>query len=232
MRRSHTLLAILVLSSAIAPVASAQTTGQIIVTTTPSGANVSVDGEPVGASPAIVRDLMPGAHLVSVAGADGAHLERIVEVAAGQSMQVPMELAPAPPAAVVAPPPPPPTVAEQLTPAASPSIPTLEPIEANFGLAREPEGGWNGNRGQDHGLLVAAVILLGLGAVGFGLFAVDPLLGALTGPVLALFGGIFLIIDLSAPSSPGPARESGAVYGAIEGSDQGGTIGIGWRGIL
>jgi hypothetical protein len=41
-------------------------TGALAVTTTPSGANISIDGENVGTSPATIADLAPGNYTVSV----------------------------------------------------------------------------------------------------------------------------------------------------------------------
>jgi serine/threonine protein kinase len=63
--------------------------GRLDVTSVPTGAAVTVDGEPRGKSPVSVPDVAPGEHVVAVESPVG-RVERVVEVLAGA--QVPVNL--------------------------------------------------------------------------------------------------------------------------------------------
>jgi hypothetical protein len=66
---------------AVAPVAEV---GQLDVTSTPSGARVTIDGARVGRTPITVDDLAVGAHVVRFESPQGT-IERTVEVTSGQT---------------------------------------------------------------------------------------------------------------------------------------------------
>ena len=59
-------------------------TGQLRLDSTPSGAHVTLNGDPVGVTPVTVDTLPPGSYVVRFASPSGA-IERTVEVAAGQT---------------------------------------------------------------------------------------------------------------------------------------------------
>jgi PEGA domain-containing protein len=70
---------------------TASATGQLQVRTEPAGAVVTVDGVPRGPSPAVVTDLTPGPHTVSVEGPLGA-VKQTVTVEAGITASLVMPL--------------------------------------------------------------------------------------------------------------------------------------------
>jgi hypothetical protein len=69
------------------PPSSNKTTGDLEVTSTPSGAQVIVDGRARGATPLTVTDLKPGRHTVELRGESGT-IQRTVTINAGQTVQL------------------------------------------------------------------------------------------------------------------------------------------------
>jgi hypothetical protein len=69
----------------------AATTGQLQISTQPSGARVTVDGIPRGTSPITVADLLPGEHTVVVDN-DGSTTKQTVQVEAGATASVVAQL--------------------------------------------------------------------------------------------------------------------------------------------
>lgn len=98
----------------------AQATGALVIVSDPPGAQVSIDGEAVGAAP-VKRTLLPGDHLVEAKFAQG-KASQVVKVAAGQSAVVNLtppvgtSTAPASTGTTTAPPPPPPSTSGTTTP--------------------------------------------------------------------------------------------------------------------
>ena len=94
----------------------------LTVTSDPSGANVSIDGQSSGRTPLTLRDLSPGPHSVTVTMAGRQPFSRNVELRAGGSHDVVATLEPEPPPVVVKqepppkPPEPPPLVTTTPTP--------------------------------------------------------------------------------------------------------------------
>jgi hypothetical protein len=87
----------LVLTLLCASTASADT-GQIVVVTTPPGAEVAIDGVHVGRAPLARPDLLPGEHLVDVAWPGGVTRQAVVHVTGGASQVVQLRAEePAPP---------------------------------------------------------------------------------------------------------------------------------------
>jgi hypothetical protein len=72
---------------------TASATGQLQIRTEPAGAVVTVDGVPRGPSPAMVSDLAPGTHTVSVESALGS-VKQSVTVEAGTTASVVVPLTP------------------------------------------------------------------------------------------------------------------------------------------
>lgn len=60
----------------------APTTGALSVSSDPVGLKVAIDGKPRGVTPAVIAELSPGNHVVSLTG-KGAPMERTVVIAAG-----------------------------------------------------------------------------------------------------------------------------------------------------
>lgn len=95
-----------------------------------AGAELAIDGHPVGTSPlAHEVFLEPGAHVVSARGADGASAEARVVAVAGSTAAVDLVLAKA------APVPPPPPVTPPATPPATPATPREGPSTLVWVLA-------------------------------------------------------------------------------------------------
>ena len=74
-------------------VALARATGQVLVTTTPPGADVLVDGKARGAAPLTVRDLDPGGHVVEARAQGHAARTQAVRLSAGETATVSLTLA-------------------------------------------------------------------------------------------------------------------------------------------
>jgi hypothetical protein len=77
--------------------APAATTGSLAVTSDPSGLKIAIDGRPRGVTPAVVTELAPGNHVITLTG-KGAPMERTVVIAAGATANL-MVSKPAEPAA-------------------------------------------------------------------------------------------------------------------------------------
>jgi hypothetical protein len=74
--------------------AAAVPTGQLQIRTEPSGARISVDGQPRGTSPATIDGLMPGVHKVAVEGPLGSITEAVtIQAGAVASLVVPLNAA-------------------------------------------------------------------------------------------------------------------------------------------
>jgi len=69
------------------PAAPARPVGTLHVESTPSGAQVMVDGKPRGTSPATIPDLAPGRHEIVIRSVEGA-VRRTVSIAAGETAEV------------------------------------------------------------------------------------------------------------------------------------------------
>jgi hypothetical protein len=65
--------------------------GQLLVTTEPPGAHVSVDGQPRGVSPVSIADIAPGPHAVSIKSEKGT-VQRSVTVERGQTASLVVSL--------------------------------------------------------------------------------------------------------------------------------------------
>jgi hypothetical protein len=65
--------------------------GQLLVTTEPAGARVSVDGQPRGVTPASIADVAPGQHAVSIKSETGT-IQRTVTVERGQTASLVVSL--------------------------------------------------------------------------------------------------------------------------------------------
>jgi len=73
---------------AAAPAAApAATTGRVEIATEPAGARVLFDGKPAGVSPAVVPDVSPGRHIVTVL-AEAGTVRRTIKVDAGATAKV------------------------------------------------------------------------------------------------------------------------------------------------
>ena len=193
--------------------------GQLVISTQPSGAAVSVDGKSYGTTPTAVAGLLPGAHIVVVKHVSGRDAQQVVQVVAGQSSVVDMtDAAPvgAPAAAAPAAP----------TPAApAPVEPALPPIDVSAPAQPAPVKDWNGGRVY-HPVLYAITGVTALATiVGLSLVTSDGKCG--TGPCskhaglyafTALSGAgalAFGILSLATPTS-GAAAESGARFGQLD----------------
>jgi hypothetical protein len=74
---------------------AASPTGELQIRTEPSGARISVDGEPRGTSPATIDGLTPGVHKVAVEGPLGSIAEDVtIQAGAVASLVVPLNVAP------------------------------------------------------------------------------------------------------------------------------------------
>lgn len=74
-----------------APQAAPAATGQLQIRTEPSGARITVDGQPRGISPALIDGLAPGIHKVALEGALGSVVEDVtVQAGAVASLIVPL----------------------------------------------------------------------------------------------------------------------------------------------
>jgi len=69
------------------PAAPARPVGSLHVESTPSGAQVMVDGKPRGVSPATINDLAPGRHEIVIRSVEGT-VRRTVSIAAGETAEV------------------------------------------------------------------------------------------------------------------------------------------------
>jgi hypothetical protein len=72
----------------LAGAASAQTTGQLVIASDPPGAQISVDGEPVGVATLSLKDQVPGEHVVEAKWPDGTVARTVGKVIAGSSIMV------------------------------------------------------------------------------------------------------------------------------------------------
>jgi hypothetical protein len=96
--------------------------GHVQISTVPADADLTFNGLPVQARSPVVLDAAPGRYTLLVSRAGYVTAEQIVDVAARQTVSVPVQLAavPAPPPAAV-PPPPAPVGAAEPAPAAAPA---------------------------------------------------------------------------------------------------------------
>lgn len=69
------------------PVAATSTRGSLILTSTPPGARVLIDGQPVGQTPLTLDDVIPGRRVVTFVAEQGT-VRRTVRVEAGRSAEV------------------------------------------------------------------------------------------------------------------------------------------------
>ncbi len=166
---------------------------QLIVATVPSGADVSVDGQPAGSAPVTVRNLLPGAHYVEAHWIDGKQASAMVTLGAGVSKLVslaPGQSAPAAPEAAppVAPAQPPPQYA-------APNQPLVHPA-----LTASPRPPAKNLRRTGIALTATGIALTALGAILCGVTpavmhdrgdAVPALLGI---GATFLIGGVALVI--------------------------------------
>jgi hypothetical protein len=67
-------------------------TGSLFVRSEPAGAKVLVDNKPAGVTPITVLDLSPGSHTVSLTGADGSNARQSVQVEAGATATLRLNL--------------------------------------------------------------------------------------------------------------------------------------------
>ena len=67
-------------------------TGSLFVRSEPAGAKVLVDNKPAGVTPITVLDLSPGSHSVSLTGADGSNARQSVQVEAGATATLRLNL--------------------------------------------------------------------------------------------------------------------------------------------
>ena len=65
------------LQPAAAPAPAPAATGGLQISTEPAGSRVSIDGQPHGVAPLLVRELAPGPHAVTVTGPGGAVTRRV-----------------------------------------------------------------------------------------------------------------------------------------------------------
>jgi hypothetical protein len=80
---------LLVAMVAVPAAAMAQdNSAQLVVATTPSGAQVSVDGQAMGTAPVTARGLLPGSHIVEAHWPDGGAASAMASVNAGMSKLV------------------------------------------------------------------------------------------------------------------------------------------------
>jgi len=70
--------------------------GEVKVLANIANASITFDGDPVGTAPITLSDVKPGTHLVEARGPDGAVTSKNVEVRAGETTVVRLELAAAP----------------------------------------------------------------------------------------------------------------------------------------
>jgi hypothetical protein len=219
-----------------APPASAPVaTGELVIVTNPAGAIVSVDGKEFGAAPVHVTGLLPGSHLLAARTATGETAQQVVDVVAGRSMVVNLQITPAipspPPAATV-----PATAAESGGTASSTAVtakPATVPIDVHSPrMAPEPPGGWTGSRkipwiwlaldaAALAGVIAGTAIAVEEGSsdTDYGQYGEvssnsgDPLPGIVTAAVSGTCLLVFGVITIGAFNSPGPAAEAGARYG-------------------
>ena len=107
--------------------AGAASHGQLVITSEPAGAEVSIDGQHFGRAPFVVRNLVPAEHLIEAMWPDGRTSTSTERVVAGQSRMVklsPTVTAPEPPP----PAPPPPTPQQPPLPEPPPLPPPPAPI--------------------------------------------------------------------------------------------------------
>lgn len=78
-------------------------TGELAITTDPSGANISIDGTYAGISPSTLTGMMPGNHTVSVTKDGYEPLEQQVAITAGSTRQLSVNLTSSSPLAAVLP---------------------------------------------------------------------------------------------------------------------------------
>jgi PEGA domain len=78
-------------------------TGELAITTDPSGANVSIDGKYAGISPSTVTGMMPGNHTISVTKDGYNPSEQQVTITAGSTRQISINLTSSSPLAAVLP---------------------------------------------------------------------------------------------------------------------------------
>jgi hypothetical protein len=116
LRRSRSALAVALLVApwAVVP-ARAQATGGLAIVTTPAGAEVRIDGSPVGRAPTTSGGLLPGEHLIEAVWPDGASASTVATVTSGVSAVVQLTSAGSPP-----PPTPPPSTPEGPPPGPAP----------------------------------------------------------------------------------------------------------------
>ncbi len=67
-------------------------TGSLFVRSEPAGAKVLVDNRPAGVTPITVLDLSPGSHTISVTAADGSNAKQSVQVEAGATATLRLNL--------------------------------------------------------------------------------------------------------------------------------------------
>ena len=67
-------------------------TGSLFVRSEPAGAKVLVDNKPAGVTPITVLDLSPGSHTISLTGADGSNARQSVQVEAGATATLRLNL--------------------------------------------------------------------------------------------------------------------------------------------
>jgi hypothetical protein len=91
------LAVVVLLLGASAPAVAAETaTGQLVISTTPAGGVITVDGNALGKAPITARNLLPGDHVVEASWPDGRTATILQHVDAGASLDVQV-LAPAAP---------------------------------------------------------------------------------------------------------------------------------------
>jgi PEGA domain len=65
-------------------------TGQLVISSTPAGAEISVDGKALGKAPVTAKGLLPGDHFVEASWSDGKSTNAMQHVEAGASLSVMM----------------------------------------------------------------------------------------------------------------------------------------------
>jgi hypothetical protein len=113
--------------------AAAASHGQLVITSDPAGAEVSIDGQHFGRAPFVVRNLVPAEHLIEATWPDGRTSTSTERVVAGQSRVVKLQ-----PAAPQPEPPPPPPPSQPIEPPPAPPPPIATPPEPPP-LASPPE---------------------------------------------------------------------------------------------